>query len=835
MMHQAKHDGSCCSHNQESGALQEAIDPVCGMKVDPKAPRGGSFEHAGTTYYFCNPRCRAKFSAEPERYLTARPTTSESAHEAHPGNTAALAAAATADTPGAAYVCPMDPEVRSSKPGSCPKCGMALEPELPTAEERTEYVCPMHPEVVQAVPGACPKCGMALEPRVVTLEPAANGELLDMQRRFWVSLGFTLPTLVLAMWEMVASGPLLPPAIGIWLQLALSAPVVVWGGLPFFQRAWASLVNKHLNMFTLIGLGTLAAFGFSLLVTLVPGLVPHAMQHGGAPPVYFEASAVIITLALLGQVLELRARQATSGAIRALMGLSPKTARRLDSDGQERDVPVAEIAVGDTLRVRPGEKVPVDGVVIAGASAIDESSVTGEPIPVEKGVGAKVTAGTINGTGSFTFRAERVGKDTLLAQIVALVSEAQRSRAPIQRLADSVSSWFVPAVVLVALVTAAVWGTLGPEPRLPHALVNAVAVLIIACPCALGLATPMSILVGTGRGAQLGVLVRSAEALEVLERVDTLVLDKTGTLTEGKPRLTDVVTAAGFDANQLLRLAAAVEKASEHPLAQAIVDGASERQLSIPEVHDFRALVGEGIQGQSEGVAVTVGNKGLLERQGVDVGPLTARAEQLRAEGRTVVLVALNGALAGLLGVEDPIKASTPDVLKALRDTGLRVVMLTGDNAITARAVAQRLGIDEVHADVLPAQKHATIAALKAAGHVVAMAGDGTNDAPSLAEAHVGIAMGTGTDVAIQSASVTLVSGDLRGIVRARRLSRAVMRNIRQNLFFAFVYNLLGVPLAAGILYPWFGLLLSPMFASTAMALSSVSVIGNALRLRNAS
>jgi Cu+-exporting ATPase len=797
-------------------------DPVCGMKIAASTARGGSLVHNGQPFHFCSTRCREKFSADPARYLT----------PAEPRATTSHSGAASASV----YVCPMDPEVRQPGPGACPKCGMALEPETPRVQERTEYVCPMHPEIVRSEPGSCPICGMALEPRTVSLAEAPNPELADMLRRFWVSVALTVPTVLLAMSDLIPGQPVqrsISPELGTWIQLGLAAPVVLWGGFPFFERGWRSIVNRHLNMFTLIALGTFAAFGFSLFATFFPSLLPHSMSHGGAAHVYYEAAAVIVTLVLLGQVLELRARSATSGAIRALLGLSPKTARRIGPNSEEQDIPLDQVVAGDTLRVRPSEKIPVDGTIVDGASAVDESSITGEPIPVEKVAGSRVTGGTVNGTGTMVMRAERVGKDTLLAQIVALVSEAQRSRAPIQRLADVVSSWFVPTVVLLAVLTAVVWGFFGPEPRLAYALVNAVAVLIIACPCALGLATPMSIMVGTGRGAEAGVLIKNAEALELLEKVDTLVLDKTGTLTEGKPRLTSVIAAAGFTEERVLALAAALEKRSEHPLAAAIVAGASSRGTVIPDPDHFESVVGKGVVGRVDGADVALGNATLVRERGAQVEALEGPMRQMRSEGQTVVLLAIDGKLAGVIGVADPVKATTPDALRELRATGLRIVMLTGDNATTAQAVASRLGIDDVRADVLPHQKNDVIAALKAEGRFVAMAGDGTNDAPALATAQVGIAMGTGTDVAIQSAGVTLVKGDLRGIVRARHLSKAVMKNIRQNLFFAFVYNALGVPVAAGILYPAFGLLLSPMLASAAMAFSSVSVIANALRLRH--
>jgi Cu+-exporting ATPase len=678
---------------------------------------------------------------------------------------------------------------------------------------------------------------MALEPETPSAIDAPNPELLDLQRRFAWSAALTLPTFALAMSEMLPGQPvqhLLSPMASVWIQLALSAPVVLWGGWPFFERGWASIRQRSLNMFTLIALGTAAAFGFSVLVTLFPSVVPHVMSSHGGPPVYFEASAVITTLVLLGQVLELRARQATSGAIRALLGLAPTTARRIAADGSEHDVPLDQVQPGDRLRVRPSEKVPVDGVVLEGASSIDESMLTGEAVPVEKQAGERVRAGTLNGNGALLVRAERVGAETLLARIVQLVAEAQRSRAPIQRMADRVSGWFVPAVVLTAVLTAVLWGVFGPEPRVVHALVNAVAVLIIACPCALGLATPMSILVGTGRGAQLGVLIKNAEALEVLERVDTLVLDKTGTLTEGRPHLVRVVARATSSESDVLRIAAALELPSEHPLAAAIVAGARERKLELPGAEGFAARVGRGVTATVLGHASALGNAGLLAELGIDPGELRTQAEQLAREGQSVVFVTHAGSAIGLLCVRDPIKRSTPAALQQLRAEGLRIVMLTGDAAGTAEAVARELGIQEVHAGVLPERKSAVVAELQAAGRIVAMAGDGTNDAPALARAQVGIAMGTGTDVALQSAGVTLVQGDLAAIARARTLSRTVMRNIRQNLFFALFYNALGVPIAAGVLYPAFGLLLSPMLASAAMAFSSVSVIGNALRLRHA-
>jgi Cu+-exporting ATPase len=694
----------------------------------------------------------------------------------------------------------------------------------------------MHPEIVRDQPGSCPICGMALEPRTATLEEGPNPELADMTRRFWISLALSLPTFLLAMshdFGFVA-GSFNPHSLG-WIQFVLATPVVLWGGWPFFERGWASIVNRSLNMFTLIAIGTGTAYVYSVVAVIFPNIFPASFRgHGGGVPIYFEAAAVITTLVLLGQVLELRARSRTSSAIKALLGLAPKTARVLRDDGAEVDVPLDQIKPGDRLRVRPGEKVPVDGVVIEGASFVDEAMITGEPMPVEKNQGSLVTGGTVNGTGSFVMRAERVGSDMMLAQIVRLVSEAQRSRAPIQRLADVVSSYFVPAVVLVAVVTFIVWALVGPEPRLAYALVNAVAVLIIACPCALGLATPMSIMVGTGRGATAGVLIKNAEALEVLEKVDTLVVDKTGTLTEGKPRLLSVLVPPGDDEAELLRLAASLERHSEHPLARAILAAAEAKSLQLLNVEEFESLTGKGVVGSVNGRSIGVGNEKLLGQLGVDLAATADRAETLRQEGQTVMFVVVGKRVIGLLGVADPVKESTAEAIRFLHEERIRVVMLTGDNRISAEAVARKLGIDEVHAEVLPDQKNAVVKQLQAQGRIVAMAGDGINDAPALAQAHVGIAMGTGTDVAIESAGVTLVKGDLRGIVRARRLSRATMGNIRQNLFFAFVYNTLGVPIAAGVLYPVFGLLLSPMIAAAAMTFSSVSVISNALRLRKA-
>jgi Cu+-exporting ATPase len=711
-----------------------------------------------------------------------------------------------------------------------------IEPAITTrVAQKIEYTCPMHPEIVRSEPGACPICGMALEPREVTGNEI-NPELLDMTRRFWISLGLTIPTLLVMVCSFVPGDPLkhlLGSGLLVWLEFALATPVVLWCGWPFFQRGWISVVNQHLNMFTLISLGTGSAYVFSVYALLFPRLIPASFRDmSGEMAVYFEPASVIVTLVLLGQVLELRARSQTSSALRALLGLAPNTARVVQKDGREDDVSLDRVVAGDRLRVRPGEKVPVDGVVLEGTSSVDESMVTGEPIPVEKTAAAKVTGGTVNGTGTFIMRAERVGAETLLSQIVKMVGDAQRTRAPIQRLADVVASYFVPAVILISVLTFAVWAIWGPEPRLAHALVNAVSVLIIACPCALGLATPMSIMVGTGRGAQAGVLIRNAEALETLEKVDTLVIDKTGTLTEGKPKLVTWASVDGREDLEMLRLLASLEKASEHPLASAIVAGATERSLQLAKTDNFRSETGKGVTGTVEGHTVAVGNAKLFEKLSVDFKTFFKRAEELRQQGQTVMLVAIDNRPAGLVGVADPMKPSTPEAIELLHAEGIRLVMLTGDNRTTAQAVASKLGIDDIQADVLPAKKAEAVKELQAQGHVVAMAGDGVNDAPALAQAQIGIAMGTGTDVAMESAGVTLVQGDLRGIARARRLSQGTMRNIRQNLFFAFFYNALGVPIAAGVLYPFFGLLLSPMIASAAMTFSSFSVIMNALRLR---
>ncbi|MGD1104475.1 MAG: heavy metal translocating P-type ATPase [Terriglobia bacterium] len=761
------------------------IDPVCGMEVTPE-DAAGSYQYQGQQFYFCNESCREQFQANPELFLAPR-----SARITTP-----------AADPGAIYTCPMDPEVR------------------------------------QRGPGACPKCGMALEPLTVTQEEETNPELRLMARRFWISLALTAPLIVLAMSDMLGEqslGRTIAPRRLAWLELVLATPVVLWGGWPFFQRGWASVANRRLNMFTLIAMGTGTAYLYSLLATVFPQIFPQSFRlSSGEVPVYFEAAAAITTLVLLGQVLELRARSRTSSALRALLGLAPKTARRLRADGGEEDVPLDRVNRGDRLRVRPGEKIPVDGSVLEGASSVDESMVTGEPIPVEKRAGDRVTGGTVNGTGGFVMSAERVGSETLLAQIVAMVSGAQRSRAPIQHLADVVASYFVPVVVGIAALTFATWSIFGPPPRLAHALIDAVAVMIIACPCALGLATPISIMVATGRGATAGVLIRNAEALEVLAKVDTLVIDKTGTLTEGKPRLAAIKPQPGCTDLELLRLAASLERGSEHPLADAFVAAAEERSLALSEVNDFRSFTGQGVTGSVEGKAVALGNTALFESLAISPGSLLREAEELRRGGSTAVFLAVDLRPAGVLAVKDPIRTSTPEAIRLLHQEGLRIVMLTGDSRSTAEAVARQLAIDAFEAEIQPARKGEIVKQLQSEGRIVAMAGDGINDAPALAQAHVGIAMGTGTDIAIKSAGIILVKGDLRGIARARRLSRSTLRNIRQNLFFAFVYNMVTVPVAAGVLYPLLGWRLSPMLAAAAMTFSSVSVITNALRLRNA-
>ncbi len=825
-----------------SATEKRAVDPVCGMTVDPATAKGGSHEYKGETYYFCNPKCREKFAAEPAKYLA--PGYKPGMHAmgggmVQLGGIAPVAThshkAETSAPGGVVYVCPMCPEVRETRPVPCPSCGMALEPETIQPARKIEYVCPMHPEVVRDAPGPCPKCGMALEPRTVTLEQEQNPELREMKSRLWISLAFGVPLLVLAMAHMV--GPMqhaINARLAAWIEFALATPVVWWCGWPFFVRAWNSLKFRSTNMFTLIGMGVGVAYVYSAVATILPMIFPPAMRGmHGQPAVYFEAAAAIIILVLVGQVMELRARSQTSSAIRALLDMSPKMARVVDEAGNEKDIPLELVQVGQTLRVRPGEKIPTDGVVIDGHSTVDESMITGESVPVEKAGGSKIVGATVNGNGTLLMRAERVGSDTVLAQIVKMVSEAQRSRAPIQRLADKVSAIFVPAVIAVAVATFAAWMTWGPEPRLANALVNAVAVLIIACPCALGLATPMAIMVGTGRGATSGVLIKNAEALETMEKVDTLVVDKTGTLTEGKPSLEIVVPLGGIAEEELVRLAATVERGSEHPLGEALVRAAEENHIVLGTANGFRYIPGSGVVSEIEGRKIAVGNTRLLDELGIAWDHLESQADMMRGNGQTVVFVALDGKVAGLLGIEDPVKESAKSAIAALKNDNLRVVMLTGDNRTTAKAVAAKLGITEFEAEVLPEQKSAVVEKLQKQGRVVAMAGDGVNDAPALARAHVGIAMGTGTDVAIQSAGITLLRGDLQGIVRARKLSEATMRNIRQNLFFAVIYNGIGVPLAAGVLYPVFGLLLSPIFAAAAMSFSSVSVITNALRLRS--
>jgi Cu+-exporting ATPase len=825
MAHEHPHE-----HSHEPTGLTPTVervtDPVCGMKVNPQTAKGGSAEHEGVTYYFCAARCRERFVLNPAEFLKG---------ESRKAPPVAPPLPTAGSEPAVTYVCPMDPEVRSSKAGACPKCGMALEQERP-ALSKTEWVCPMHPEIVRSEPGTCPVCGMALEPRTATADEE-NPELRDMSRRFLFAVVLTVPLLVLAMGDMLPGAPVsavISSRMRVFLELALATPICLWSAWPFYERAARSIVNRSLNMFTLIGLGVSVAYGYSVVAALAPGIFPAGFRsHHGEVGVYFEAAAVIVTLILLGQVLELRARSRTGAAIRKLLGLSPKTARRVLPDGSEEDVPLEHIRVGERMRIRPGEKIPVDGVVLEGKSNVDESMVSGEPIPVEKQAGNRVVGATVNGTGSLLMEAEKVGADTLLARIVGMVAEAQRSRAPIQRLADVVSSYFVPSVILIAVVTFSVWALVGPEPRLAYALVNAIAVLIIACPCALGLATPMSIMVAMGKSATLGVLFRNAEAIELLRKVDTLVVDKTGTLTEGKPELV-TVEAVGVEEPKLLSFAAALERGSEHPLAAAIVRGAEARGARNLPNEAFESVTGKGVRGRIQGIDVALGNKAMMEDLNVDLGDLPTRAEALRTEGQSVLFVAVAGRAAGLLGVADPIQPTSVEAIRALHDARVRVVMLTGDSRTTADAVAKKLGIDQVIAEVLPDQKAATIRTLQAEGHVVAMAGDGINDAPALAQAQVGIAMGTGTDVAMESADVTLVRGDLRGILRARRLSERVMSNIRQNLFFAFFYNAAGVPVAAGILYPSFGWLLNPMIAAAAMSLSSVSVIANALRLRAA-
>jgi Cu+-exporting ATPase len=838
-------------------------DPVCGMDVNPATARYKTL-HNGKEYFFCSAGCLAKFQANPEKILSSPPkpmtTTSGLVSLGAPRlitpalSTPTAPATGHHDHPSAgygkgtrsyvcpAYVCPMCPEVRQIAPGPCPKCGMALDPESPALPAtKREYTCPMHPEVVRAEPGSCPICGMALEPRTVTVEEE-NPELRDMTRRFWISLALTAPLLAIAMGSMISPHIFVASpwnSILPWLELILATPVVLWGGWPFFQRGWASLVNRSTNMFTLIAMGTGVAYFYSVVATLFPQIFPASFRSmADRPNVYFEAAAAIVTLVLLGQVLELRARGRTSSAIRALLDLSPKMARLIpmseDGSESERDIPLEEVKPGDRLRVRPGEKIPVDGVVLEGSSAVDESMITGESVPVEKTAASHVIGATVNGNGALVMRAERVGSETMLAQIVQMVSQAQRTRAPIQRLADKVAGWFVPAVIAIAVVTFIVWVSVGPEPRSAHAIVNAVAVLIIACPCALGLATPMAIMVGTGRGAQAGVLIKNAEALETLEKVDTIVFDKTGTLTEGKPKVVAISTTEilpGISGNEILRLAASLERASEHPLAAAIVLKANELKLNLSEPVNFQSTPGQGVRGTVEGKSVAVGNSALMRAAGALENKTAISV--LKPTGSAVIYVAVNGRYAGSIAVADPLKPSTANALRELKAQGIRLVMLTGDNQATAQEIAGKLGLADFRAEVLPAQKAEIVKSLQNEGRVVAMAGDGINDAPALAQAQVGIAMGTGTDIAMESGGIILLKGDLEGILRARKLSQATMRNIRQNLFFAFLYNSIGVPIAAGVLYPAFGLLLSPILAAAAMSFSSVSVITNSLRLRS--
>lgn len=805
-----------------------ATDPVCGMTVDPETAKF-RYEHKGTTYFFCCGSCLEKFKMEPERFISKKDIVKASPQPHPSGQNLSVSE----------YTCPMHPEIKVAKPVPCPKCGMALEPAgPPTATTKTEWTCPMHPEIINNSPGTCPLCGMALEPKTILLEEPENPELVDMRRRFWTCASLSVPVILIAMREMIPGLSIerfISAQILKWAELILATPVVLWGGWPFFVRGWQSVINRSPNMFTLIGLGVGVAYIYSIIASLLPEVFPSSFRmESGEVGVYFEAAAVIVTLVLLGQVLELRARGRTGAAIRALLGLAPKTARRVSEGGKEEDVPLDLVRPGDLLRIRPGEKVPVDGTVMEGLSSIDEAMITGEPIPVQKQPGDRVIGATVNGTGTLIMKAERVGADTLLSRIVQMVAEAQRSRAPIQKLADVVAGYFVQIVVLAAVITFIVWAWIGPDPRFAHAVINAVAVLIIACPCALGLATPVSIMVATGKGATMGVLFKNAEAIEIMKKVDFLVVDKTGTLTVGKPALVQISTVGGWNEKDILFYAASLERGSEHPLAEAIVSGAGERGIEPAKPEAFQSKTGKGVLGRVNGHETAFGNWNLLEDIGVDAGTFLSRAEGMRSEGQTVMFLAVDGNIAGLFGVEDPVKETTSEAIERLHGEGIEIVMLTGDSITTAKAVAKKLGIDNVVAEVLPDRKAEEVKALQQKGHIVAMAGDGINDAPALAQAHVGIAMGTGTDVAMESAGVTLVKGDLRGIVRARMLSRLTMRNIKQNLFFAFVYNSIGIPIAAGILYPFFGILLSPVIAAAAMSFSSVSVITNALRLRKA-
>ncbi len=806
-------------------------DPVCGMNIDKQAKYSSQFDDV--EYFFCSEKCFNKFTASPQSFIEKEKSDCCGHCDSGNNNTKNQASVAT----DAIYTCPMHPEIEQVGQGSCPKCGMALEPkDIPLAATETKYTCPMHPEIIQDEPGSCPICGMSLEAMSVEVEED-NHELDDMTKRFKVSTILAIPVFILAMIaDLVPSW--LPDGLSMktvqWIEFVLATPVVLWGGWPFFVKALQSFKTMNLNMFTLIGIGISAAWIYSMVAMLLPHLFPPAMMHEGVVPVYFEAAAVITALVLLGQVLELRARSQTNEAIKLLLGLAPNTARIIKDNGEEVDIPMEEVKVGDKLRIRPGEKVPVDGVVVEGSSLIDESMVTGEPVPVTKKQGDKVIGATVNGTSSLVMEAQRIGSDTLLSQIVQMVAQAQRSRAPIQKMADTVSGFFVPIVVVIALLAFAIWYIFGPEPQLAYAMVSFVAVLIIACPCALGLATPISIMVGTGRGAIEGVLIKNAESLEILEKVDTLVVDKTGTLTEGKPKLTEIIAAGGFDSEQILKWVASIEKYSEHPLAEAIVEAAKEQNIATTDVDNFQSVTGKGVTAEIDGKKMALGNSKMMKQANTEATKFFAQAEKLQEQGQTVMLFSVDGKPAGLVCVADPIKQSTPDAIKQLHEQGLTIVMLTGDNAKTAQSVASQLNIDRVEADVMPDQKAAIVKQLQADGKIVAMAGDGINDAPALAQSQVGIAMGTGTDVAMESAGVTLVKGDLRGIVKAIGLSRATMKNIRQNLFFAFIYNAVGVPIAAGALYPIFGILLSPMIAAAAMSFSSVSVIVNALRLKNA-
>ena len=806
------------------------IDPVCHMNIEPENAAGKS-EHNGKTVYFCSEYCKETFDKDPEKFPLEDAVHQQAEHDAGHEHHDHSHHDSGSDV---VYVCPMHPDVKKMGPASCPTCGMGLEPLEPVIVTKQEYVCPMHPEVVKDEQGSCPICGMALEPRTVTLREEENPELTDMSRRFWISTIFSLPLLLFTMSKMFPAISFDSSGWGNWFELVLATPVVLWAGAPFFKRGWDSIVYKSLNMFTLIAIGMGVAYLYSVIATLFPEIFPAAFRDAnGEVGLYFEAAAVITTLVLLGQVLELRARSKTSSAIKSLLGLAPNSARIVDENGEEKDIPLADVMVGDLLRVRPGEKIPVDGKVTDGESFIDESMISGEPMEVKKSIGDSVTGGTVNGNGSFLMKTERVGSDTLLAQIVKMVSEAQRSRAPIQGLADKVSSYFVPAVVLFSIITFIVWSIVGPDPKMAYALVNAVAVLIIACPCALGLATPISIMVGTGRGATAGLLIKNAEVLETFEKIDTLVVDKTGTLTEGKPKLVTIVSLNGRSEDELVRVVASLERMSEHPLGNAIVAAAKARNLEFLEVKEFESLTGRGVKGMVDGRLVAVGNVKLLNEDGITAADLESKANENRERGETVVFVSIDGEPAGFLGILDPLKSTTKEALLQLQAEGIEVIMLTGDNRKTAESVAKELNIKEVKAEVMPDEKHSIVKEIQSTGKRVAMAGDGINDAPALAQADVGIAMGTGTDVAMESAGITLIKGDLMGIVRARKLSRGTMRNIRQNLFWAFIYNALGVPLAAGVLYPFFGLLLSPMIAAAAMSFSSVTVIGNALRLRN--